>query len=494
MRCKEVTSRGRRKPYNHIMDIGQVKKVLEKECRLSLDRPVVAGVSGGPDSLCLLILLKQLGYRVIAAHFNHALREQAMQDAEQARTAAGQLGVPFVYADGDVKEAARRDRLSVEEAARTLRYRFLFKEARQAGAQAVAVGHTADDQVETVLMHFLRGTGLAGLRGMRPRSILPEWDADIPLVRPLLEVWRAETLGCCLLAGLTPAFDLSNLDPAFQRNRIRLELIPELETYNPQIKEAILRLAKAAAGDYEIVAAAAVAEWERALVEEGEGFLVLSLAALRGLPRGLLRNVVRAGFERLRPGLRDVDHQMIEQAVDFINAPTRSLKMELAGGMGLSQGGGKLFVYEQGVPLRASEWPQLEPGQELALPVPGEVVLGNGWTIAAEWAQAEQMGAPWQFEGGRLHAWLDAANLELPLEVRTRRPGDRFEPLGMDGHSLKLSDYFVNEKLPQPARRRWPLVCSEDRIVWVAGMRPAHAARIGPETGRAIHLYLKRAG
>ncbi len=474
------------------MDIDQIKTILEEDCRLSMDKPVLVGVSGGPDSLCLLAALARLGYPVFAAHFNHQLRPAASQDAEHARTAAEKLGVQFSGGEAQVSEFAEKEGRSVEEAARILRYRFLFEQARQMDAQAVAVGHTADDQVETVLMHFLRGAGLSGLRGMRVCG-LSEWDARIPLARPLLGVWHAETVAYCDQLGLQPSYDPSNLDVRYARNRVRHVLIPELARYNPQIKQAILRLSRAAAGDYAIVEAAAQDAWARARMEEGDGFVVLSLSDLRELPGGLLHNVLRAAIGGLRPGLLDIDYDTIERTAGFVEQPTRSLQMDLAGGLCLAQGGGKLFVYEQGAAVAVSAWPQLADRQGSALAVPGRIALGNGWSIAAEWAGEAGDTKPWQTGEPGLHAWLDAACLDLPLQVRSRRPGDRFEPLGMGGHSLKLSDYFINEKLPQLARARWPLLCSRGRVVWVPGFRPSHACRVRADTRQVVQVYLEEA-
>ncbi len=474
------------------MNLDRLRETLIDSCRLTPDQPVIAGVSGGPDSLCLLLVLKQLGYPVIAAHFNHLLRGQAGRDAEQTRRATELLGVRLVYGQGRVNEYAQAEGLSVEEAARILRYRFLFEQARAAGAQAVAVGHTADDQVETVLMHVLRGTGLAGLRGMSTRLEETEWSSEIPLIRPLLEVWRPDTVACCSAAGLEPCIDLTNFDPKYARNRVRLRLIPTLERYNPRVKQAILRLASAAAGDYEIVAAAALDGWRQALVEEGDNGVILSLDKLRLYSRGLLRNVLRIAFDHLRPGLRDIDYDLIERVVSFVEQPSRSLKLDLASSLRVSQGGGKLFLYEQATTVMASGWPQLAQREGVVLDVPGHLRLDNGWLLAAEWFEREQGQAPWQEPNDGWHAWLDSACLDLPLEVRARRAGDRFQPLGMQGHSLKLSDYFVNEKLPQLARERWPLICSRGQIVWLPGFRPAHQCRVTPESRRILHLYVQR--
>jgi tRNA(Ile)-lysidine synthase len=178
--------------------------ILRDQCKLDPRRPVLAGISGGPDSLCLLDVLRAAGYPVIVAHFNHKLRPEADRESASVSGRARTLGLPFVTDSADVRAYAEANSLSLEEAARTLRYRFLFAAARERGAQAVAVGHTADDQVETVLMHFLRGAGLAGLKGMETLTLLPVFDPQIPLVRPLLTLRRADTEDWCRAHGLAP--------------------------------------------------------------------------------------------------------------------------------------------------------------------------------------------------------------------------------------------------------------------------------------------------
>ena len=160
--------------------------VLSGKCGLDSQRTILVGVSGGPDSLCLLDLLHRAGHKVVVAHFNHKLRPEAEIEAKAVEETARQLTVPFVVESADVQLYAQNERLSLEEAARNLRYRFLFAQAHHFNAQAVAVGHTADDQAETVLMHFLRGAGLNGLRGMPYRTLLPGFDKEIPVVRPFI--------------------------------------------------------------------------------------------------------------------------------------------------------------------------------------------------------------------------------------------------------------------------------------------------------------------
>jgi tRNA(Ile)-lysidine synthase len=266
------------------MDIEALRSICIEECGLVAERPVVVGVSGGADSLCLMYALAELGYPLVVAHFDHRLREQSNEDAGLVQTLAGQLGLPFALGSADVGALAREKHLSLEEAARKARYTFLFEQARQAGAQAVAVGHTADDQVETVIMHLLRGAGISGLKGMTFRGLLPEWDAQIPLVRPLLNVRHEDALACCESRGVVPAEDASNLDKSFFRNRLRHELLPLLESYNPQVRESLLRMARGMAGDHEVLESATEEAWSQMQPQTGaaSGYRVLRLESLTG--------------------------------------------------------------------------------------------------------------------------------------------------------------------------------------------------------------------
>jgi tRNA(Ile)-lysidine synthase len=377
---------------------------------------------------------------VVAAHYNHRLRPEAANDADQVQRIAERMGVPFVSDSKDVGAVARAEGMSVEEAARTMRYRFLFAEAHRLECAAVAVGHTADDQVETVLMHFLRGAGLAGLRGMLACGVITEWDSAIPLVRPLLGVWREEVMDYCKSYALDPVFDQSNLDTTYFRNRLRHELIPYLQGYNPQIKDVVWRMSQAVAGDYEILAGVIQAGWQDSRIEEGSDFVVLSLPVLRKMERGLRRSVVRMAINYLRPGLRDIDFQSIDRAAHFIDTPTQRRSMDLVANLILYISGERIFIGDHNSSLLLQEWPQIAAGEIHELPVPGRLELHDRWILESRWLEGSEIKKMSACTAGPFQACLDAACLSLPLQVRTRRPGDRFRPLGMGGiHSSCLT-------------------------------------------------------
>jgi len=474
------------------MDLSDLQHILQTECGLGPGRPVVAGVSGGPDSLCLLDILYRLGYPVVIAHFDHQLRPDSDQDAARVGLLAKNLGQPFILGSLDVADFALAQKFSIEEAARTARYRFLFETARQQSAQAVAVAHTADDQVETVLMHLLRGAGLSGLAGMSYRAVMPGWDEQVPLVRPLLGTWRTEIMDYCQEHGLEPVIDPSNADITLYRNRLRHELIPYLKQYNPRVKETLWRMVKVLSADQAVLQEVTRQAWSRCLSGQGDGYVMLSLSALRALSLGLQRGVLREAITCLRPNLRDIDFSAVERAVDWVSQPPQTGQVDLVSGLNLYFENERLFVMEAGARLAEDDWPQVVGEKEESLGAPGELSLENGWTLTCEVANFEGWEGLSSLKGNPYHAWLDAAALSLPLQVRTARSGERFEPLGMGGHSMKLSDFFINEGLPRRARAGWPLVCSGVQVAWIAGYRPANPFRVRETTGSVVHLHLYR--
>ena len=473
-----------------VTNLSQLSHILQQDCQLNSTRPVLIGVSGGPDSLCLLDIMWRIGYPLLVAHLNHGLRDEADQDALAVQEAAQVRGLPFILEEADIDAFARSHALSIEEAARKVRYQFLFQQARQHRAQAVAVAHTADDQVETILMHLLRGTGLSGLKGMSYRMYPTPWSNEIALVRPLLGIFRDEVLRYCNEQGLHPVFDRSNLDTTFYRNRIRGELIPTLETYNPGIKSSLLRMSQTLASDDQVLEILTEDVWQNCCIEHVPTGVALKIPTLSAQPVGIQRRLVRRAISDLRPGLRDIDFSAIERALLFLREPTRSEQLDLTNGLRLLREGEKLWIANWQGDLPIGDWPQIDqtPRQ---LTIPGCIDLDGNWHLRATYvmdirkatAQAVDNTEPFQ-------AWIDLWNPEPSLLIRPSNPGDRFQPLGMNGHQVKLSDFFVNVKMPRRVRRNWPLVCLGNDIVWIPGYRISHLHRLTASSTQAVFLQL----
>jgi len=465
----------------------RVQSALEQKCLLDRDRPVLTGVSGGPDSLYLLDILHKLGYPVIVAHLDHGLRPESQSEQNQIAQIAARFHLPFIAGWEDVAEYARANQQSIEEAARNVRYRFLFEQAEIHKAQAVAVGHNADDQVETVLMHLLRGAGPSGLRGMEFRSLPSTWSSSIPLVRPLLGVWRAEILAALADSDLQPIQDPSNLDTRYYRNRLRHEVIPYLNQLSPGVRQRFWHMADILREENELVSQSEAAAWSACCQSIDENRVALDRAAFNLQPVAIRRRLVRRAIASLRPGLRNIDFETIERALAFCNQPTQTGQIDLAAGLRMEQEEQITWLAAWGAALPTSNWPQIERTEWQEIHPPGELRLGCGWNLKVEILPVN--GTPSHFDPWE--AWLDLDRITVPLGLRSRLPGDRFRPLGMEGHSLKLSDYLINNQMPRRVRAAWPLLISGAEIAWVPGHTINHLFALQSTSRRSIHLVLK---
>jgi len=453
---------------------------------------VVVAVSGGPDSLCLLQTLHTLqphhGGRLHVAHLDHRFRgAESADEARRVVDLARALGLPATVEAVDVPALARRERLSDEEAGRRARYRFLVGLAASLGASALALGHTADDQVETVLMHFLRGSGPAGLRGMRPVSPPAPWMTEglvlstpLRLVRPLLGLSRRETEAYCAACGLHPARDRWNEEVRFLRVRLRRQVIPLLEELNPRFREAALRLAQLAAWEEEDLQALLEERWPALARSEGRT-VRFPLAGWRNLPRTLRLLALRRAVEQVRGHLEGLGWEALVAAGRLDEARVGTT-VALVEGLVARRGYEEVAVGRPEDLEEAAPWPDLGEGG-VPVAVPGRTELPGGYALVAEEGRPEEASppdAPWE-------AWLDAEACGRRLWLRHRRPGDRFYPLGLGGEK-KLQDFFVDEKVPRALRGRVPLLVSPRGIVWVVGYRLDERFRLRPGSRRALHL------
>lgn len=443
---------------------------------------VVVAVSGGPDSVCLLGLLvelqAELALRLHVAHLNHGLRGAAAEDdARYVAELAARLGLAATSGRRDVLAYRKRQRLSLEEAAREVRYIFLADVAAAQGAAAVAAGHTAADQVETLLMHLVRGTGLAGLRGMAPRSVLRLPDGRrLAVVRPLLAIERAATERYCRERNLDPRLDATNEARELLRNRVRQELVPLLERFNPSFGAALLRLAQTAGDELAFVDGQAERAWAD-LAHAVEGSVVLRAGPLRQLHPALQRHLLRRAVREVRGDLTDLAAVHVEYMRALLARPAGT-QIDLPHDMVFAV---EYDAYRLSAGEPASPLPPL--AGEYGLAVPGTTLL-PGWRVRASLLPRSQVqlptGEPWR-------ACLDFARVGPDLAVRPRRPGDRFQPLGMAG-TKRLQDFMVDARIPRRWRDRVPIVATPAQIVWVAGWRIDERARVMPTTETVLCL------
>lgn len=462
----------------------RVVNFIREHNLFSAGEKLVVAVSGGADSVCLLHMLAhwqlELGVELHVAHLNHQLRGAEFDaDASYVSDLACKLGVPVTVERRDVAAYRGQRGGSLEEAAREVRYGFLAEVAEKVGASKVVVGHTQDDQVETILMHLLRGAGIAGLRGLQPRSTLQFGErGQLEVVRPLLELTRQETWDYCRRHKIKPRSDSSNVSPSFLRNRIRLELLPMLRNYNPSIDQALLRLAAIADDDLSFIQARASLLWKELANVEGD-VIYLDMSKMVALPRAMQRQVFRMAVEQIRGNLKDIEADHIEAMVGFLSKPA-GRRLCLPQGLTLSTEYGRLIL----ALAQASLCPLPPLEGVVTIKIPGETVL-PGWRV-----EADILREPVDADNGSV-ASFDLDKVGKKLEVRRRRPGDRFQPFGMS-ETKKLQDFMVDSKIPRPWRDRVPLVCSPEYILWVVGWRIDDRVKVTEATREILHLKFER--
>jgi tRNA(Ile)-lysidine synthase len=495
--------------------LNQVRHTIETHDLLAPGDGIIVGVSGGPDSLCLLHVLLRLReeyhLRLHAAHLNHGARgAEADADAEFVKATAAEWGLPITVEKQDVPAMAERHGLAFEETARRARYAFLARVSKEVEARKIAVGHNGDDQAETMLMHFLRGTGLAGLRGMLPLTPLTDYrllepfikrqtpnvkrqTSSIQIVRPLLEIPRSEIERYCADQGLTPRFDRSNLDTTYFRNRLRHELLPVLESYNPNVRERLRHTAAVVAADYELLTQLREQAWAETVHTADEERVVFDRAAWQALPVALQRATLRQAAYQLRQSLRDVTFVHVENARQVGLTGETGSQATLPMGLALTVGYETLTIDDASSAAPPPDEPLLWSAEPLPVQAPGTTPLPD-----SEWVLQARMMEEWDLTRITTNpdpwtAYLDADALAEPLVLRPRRQGERFWPQGMEGHSVKLNAFLINLKIPSAWRDHVPLLVAGGEIAWVCGRRIGERATVEPRTQRVMQLRFERA-
>jgi len=441
---------------------------------------LVVAVSGGPDSVCLLHLLNSLreefSLSLCVAHFDHGLRGVASTtDARYVAKLAVRMGLPFVSGKADVKALQKRRKLTLEAAAREARYTFLAEVAGEAGASLVVTGHTRSDHVETILMHILRGSGLRGLVGLRSVTDLVFGGKDIRIARPMLDITHKETRDYCRAHRLGVRQDASNLDTAMLRNRVRLELMPLLESCTPGFSDSLRRLSEAAVVELDYFDEAAAALWRVAGSVEN-GVVSLDRKAMSSVHPVLKRHLLRTCFEKLPGGLVDIEYVHIEDMLDILGGPA-GRSIDLPRGLVFASDHTTCWLGAAGAPNDS----YLPLSGEYPLAVPG-VTLIPGWRVETVLVKSrdENGGNPWV-------AFMDLYRTGAALMVRSWRRGDRFQPLGLGG-SKKLAQFMNDARIPRVWRKNIPVVVAGADIAWLAGYRLDERFKVTRQTRRVLRL------
>lgn len=464
--------------------LNKVKQTVNKFRMISPGDRIAVAVSGGADSVALLDCLNAMAvekqFQLYVIHVNHLLRgTEAEADAEYVAELAGKYNLPYTIRRVDVRKLAKAMATSKQDAARILRYRAMEEVAVNWGANKIALGHHADDQAETILLHLLRGTGLEGLVGMQPVR-------EGRYIRPLLEVTRQEIEAYCDSHNLEYRTDRSNLQTVYLRNKIRLELMPLLlRDYNPALVRGLSRLASIAREESDFLSQETVKAFAQVATAQDPSRVVLEIGKLSTLPKALQRRVLISAWKKVSGVHANLELERVDEALDLAEHSLTGSGIQMPNGVYLEKSYGVLIVR---LDLGHNG---LEKDFAYMLPVPGKVTVGElALTVKAEYVPNYHPTGSSRPSVDNLSVFLDADKISSPLIVRNRRAGDRFYPLGAPGHK-KLKDFFIDAKVPRELRQKALLVCCEEEIIWVAGMRLAEPYRISNSTGKILALTVE---
>ena len=463
--------------HNSIRDtIRKVKETIARYGMIDPEDVIIVAVSGGPDSVCLLDILhglmKELKIRLVVAHYDHGLRPAEDESETQfVHRFAASMNLPFETEKASLNIEEKTS--SIEEKAREARYGFLERLKNRFHAKKIAVGHNLNDQAETVIMRLLRGSGPSGLAGIPPCR-------DNKIIRPLIEIKREEIESYLNARKISYVTDSSNLKASYLRNKIRLELMPELLKYQPRLIEHLGRMSVILRDENEYLDLKAE-EWvQRESELRPDGDILIPISSFTGLPRSLGNRTIRCLLMKIGGSLRRIDQSHIQSVYNL----TRSKKPQ--GIINLPNGLMVKKVYDRLAFTAKKKKPE---GFLYTLEGPGTFYLEQ---IEKTISLVEMEGSvDLNMRNSLWTGYFDADKLEYPLAVRNFHKGDRFVPFGMRGHK-KIKDFFIDLKIPSEIRASTPILISQDIPVWVCGYRIDERFKVTPDTKKILKVAITR--
>ena len=456
--------------------VNKVIATIKKHSMFSGGERILIGLSGGPDSVCLLHVLESIKNMFMldlsAVYIEHGLRPgETDNEITFCKELCGNLHVPFMTKSIDVKSYAKEQRMNTQEAARQLRYRIFDEVSYATGAQKIALGHTADDQAETLLMRLLRGSGPTGLAGIPP--------VRKNIIRPLIETERKDIERFLDDGKIGFMIDSSNAKKDYLRNRIRLSLFPLLRDLNPDITKTLSKTATILRDEEKYFEIIVTKTLMKLITRKTDSRIELFLIPVETMDKVILRRVLRRVIEETK-GLRGISFIHIEDIIDLIKKGTAGDRIYLPKDIRIIKAYSTLILTSE-PPVTLSTYPLL---------VPGETILKEaGVLIKASVLELPVEAAAGDFQVDS--ALFDAAKLVFPLVARARKDGDFFYPHGF-GKRKKLQDFFVDEKVPRDERNRVPLITSGKDIIWVLGYRGDERFKVTEETKRTVKFEVKK--
>jgi len=455
--------------------INRVRKTISSYNMIEPGDLLITAVSGGPDSVCLLDILHELRdelrIKVIVAHYDHGLRKAEDEEETQfVRRLATTMNLPFeTEKAGLLKNGSKT---SLEEKARNARYDFLERLRHKVNAQRIAVGHNMNDQAETVIMRFLRGSGPAGLSGIPPCR-------DNVIIRPLIEIKRKEIESYLRARKLSYVIDSSNLDTGYLRNKIRLELLPSLLEYQPRLVEHLGQLTVILREENDYLETVAEKWVEQEAKSKPVGEIIIPSPSFVKLSQPVRNRVIRNILLKINKNLRRIDQRHIQSIYNLARGNKPQGMINLPKGLIVKRSYEKLSFG-----CRPEQTPQ---DFQYSLEGPGTVYLEQ---IDRSINVTELEGhEDFSVDASNHTAYLDANKAQYPLLVRNFHPGDRFVPLGMKGRK-KIKDFFTDLKIPSEMRAIIPILISRDIPVWICGHRIDERFKVATDTIKILKVTI----
>lgn len=456
----------------------KVLSVIKKYNLIKKSENIVVGVSGGPDSMALLYMLielkKEIDFNIYIAHVNHGVRgKDALEDQSFVKRQAERLNLPYYTKDVDMIGYGREKGITAEEAGRELRYGFFREIIKSLGGGKIAVAHNKNDQAETLIMRFIRGTGIDGLKGMEYIS------GDI--IRPILGISRGDIEKYIKDNNIETVSDMTNFQPIYNRNKIRLEVIPYIEkNFNPNIIETMWRTSEISALDSDFLTKHTKDIYKSIVKSESDGRIVLDAKEFSKFHLSIKQRLIRNSILEINNSLQGITEAQISNSIDLIDKGQTGKEVHLSNNIVVKTNYDQIIIQAR---------TKQEDDFIYKISYPGVMDLEDiGYSLDIDLISKEDY---LKEKRDRFTRYFDLDKVRGDLIVRNRKPGDRFIPFGMKG-SKKIKDYFIDEKIPKDLRDKIPLILDNESILWVIGYRTDEKYRINDDTRHVLKISYEK--
>lgn len=460
------------------MIFNRVVNTIDKHNMISDGDKIIVGLSGGPDSVCLLHILNRLketrNIEIYAAHLNHQIRGiEAQKDALFVSELCNSLGIPVFIKSVDVPKYCEEKGLSLEEGARNIRYDMFFEIKRRTGADKIAIGHNMNDQAETVLMRIMRGTGLQGLRGI-------EYTRENGIIRPILDIERKDIEAYCEHYNLNPKIDQTNLESIYTRNRIRLELLPYMQQYfNSNVVESIVRMSNSMKSDGDYLDLEATKAYEEVSIKDNKK-VEINIEKLSSYHEAIQNRIIRYAIKDILGDTNFVDQKHIEEVMQLLDSTKNGKMLNLPRGV---------FAYRRvdSILFTLEEIREEELEYNYSIPKDGFIKIKElGLLIDTDVISIEKYKT---LKKDSTIKAIDFDKVKGGITVRNRKAGDKIK---LKGGTKKIKDLFIDLKIPREMRSRVPLLVDEDEVILAGEYRMSENYKIDDNTKNVLKLSIKK--